>query len=225
MKKLQIEEFEIEFTRKKVKNINLRVDRSGIVKVSAPYFVSENAVLSFLKIKLPWIKRKVSAAQKKLDIKPVYNEGDLLSLFGKKYVVRYIKGSDYHIELFNDIVYICTPPDSSSEKRMKYIEAWYRKMLHEALAKKIPEWEERTGLLCDGWRIRKMKSRWGTCNTITKELCFNLKLAMYQPKYLDYVILHELAHTKIGNHGKEFWGIVNSYMSDCSVRRRELNNL
>lgn len=108
------------------------------------------------------------------------------------------------------------------EDRNRYLSEM--KSLEELISKRLPIYEEMTGLKSSSWHIREMKTRWGSCNTRTKRLCFNLLLIKYPISCLDYVILHELSHIKYPNHSKEFWKFIEGYMPDYKMRRRFLKN-
>ena len=70
-----------------------------------------------------------------------------------------------------------------------------------------------------------MTTRWGTCNTATKKIWLNLQLAKKPIDCLEYVILHELAHIKVRNHGEDFVNIMNLYMPYWREIRKKLNDL
>ena len=99
-----------------------------------------------------------------------------------------------------------------------------RVALAERIAGRLPAIEQRTGLRCSGWSVRDMKSRWGRCNTTTGHINFSLMLADRTDDELDYVILHELAHTVVANHGPEFKAILDRYMPDWRIIRKEMRD-
>ena len=70
--------------------------------------------------------------------------------------------------------------------------------------------EAQTGLSASSWHIRDMKSRWGSCNVRTKRICLNLRLVQKPLACLDAVIAHELVHTKVSNHGRDFYALLNA---------------
>ena len=72
--------------------------------------------------------------------------------------------------------------------------------------------------------IRKMKTRWGVCNTRIKKITLNLELIKKDKKYLDYVIVHELSHLVYPNHGSDFWHLVSILVPNYKVLRKELNS-
>lgn len=79
-----------------------------------------------------------------------------------------------------------------------------RRELKARIAERLPAIEQRTGLRCSGWTVRDMHTRWGSCNTATHHINFSLMLATRSDEELDYVIIHELVHTRIDNHGDLF---------------------
>ena len=95
--------------------------------------------------------------------------------------------------------------------------------LREKITKLLPKWEEITKLYSSSWQIRKMKTRWGSCNIKTKKIWFNLHLAQTTNSCLEYIILHELLHIRVPNHGKEFKEQMDKYMPQWREVRKELN--
>ena len=73
-------------------------------------------------------------------------------------------------------------------------------------------------------RIRKMKTRWGVCNTKLKVVTLNSELIRYDLEKLDYVIIHELAHLIHHNHSKQFWLLVEKYCPNYKKIRKELRD-
>lgn len=88
----------------------------------------------------------------------------------------------------------------------------------------MPKWEKITGLKCSSWQSEYMTTKWGSCNTATRKIWLNLQLAKKPIECLEYVILHELAHLKVKNHGAEFVAILEQYMPNWRERRQDLND-
>ena len=107
-------------------------------------------------------------------------------------------------------------PADASEKEAR------RADLKRRIAARLPEIERRTGLRCNGWTVRDMHTRWGSCNTKTHHVNFSLMLATRTDRELDYVILHELVHTVIPGHGKDFYAMMDRFMPDWKKIRKEL---
>lgn len=107
-------------------------------------------------------------------------------------------------------------PESPQEKERR------RRELKARIAKRLPEIEAMTGLKSNGWTVRDMHTRWGSCNTRTHHLNFSLMLATRSDIELDYVIVHELVHTIVPNHGPDFYAAMDRIMPGWKKIRRAL---
>ncbi len=97
-----------------------------------------------------------------------------------------------------------------------------REELRARIMHRLPELERMTGLRSNGWNIRDMHTRWGSCNTTTHHLNFSLMLASRTDEELDYVIVHELVHTVVPGHGKDFYAMMDKLMPDWRRIRKQL---
>lgn len=105
-------------------------------------------------------------------------------------------------------------PADEAEKEARRAE------LKRRIAERLPEIERRTGLRCNGWTVRDMHTRWGSCNTVTHHVNFSLMLATRSDAELDYVILHELVHTVVPGHGADFYALMDRFMPGWKQIRR-----
>ena len=96
--------------------------------------------------------------------------------------------------------------------------------LKRRISARLPEIERRTGLKCSGWTVRDMHTRWGSCNTRTNHVNFSLMLATRSDIELDYVILHELVHTVVPNHGPDFYALMDRFMPGWKSIRRAMKD-
>ena len=224
-KTIDVDGIKVEFIRKKIKSINIRVRRDGTVVLSAPRRVSEASAEAFVREKKQWVERALSRTVRVSELpERRYESGETVRIFGRDHVLDVCAGGRYGIDIGDDTVSFRVRAGSTPAERERFIKKKYKELLEKELSKRIPLWEARAGLRCSGWHIRDMKSRWGSCNTRSGELCFNLRLAEYDTELLDYVILHELAHIRYANHGKDYWALVSSFMPDCKKRRKDLNS-
>lgn len=98
-----------------------------------------------------------------------------------------------------------------------------RAILKKRIEERLPRIEEVTGLKSNGWTVRDMHTRWGSCNTSTHHINFSLMLATRTDTELDYVILHELVHTVVPNHGPKFYALMDRFMPGWKTIRRALH--
>lgn len=222
---IKYKELEIEITKKKVKNINLRINPDGAVKISAPQYINKKQIESFVAEKYDWIishKRKI---ENKAKAKTCVENNNIFFLFGKPFELvtceNYGKNT---IILKNNTVYICFKNDADLKIKEKLIYEFYKNQLTSVLNGFIEKWEEITKLYSSGYKIKNMKTRWGSCNTETYSLNFNLQLAKKDYDCIEYVVLHELCHIKVPNHSKDFKDLMTYYMPDWKQIKVKLNS-
>lgn len=126
--------------------------------------------------------------------------------------------------LSGDTAILTVRKESSPKQRESFVNEWYRNLLKQEVAKYLPKWEKTTGLYCSSWQSKYMTTKWGTCNPTSKKIWLNLQLAKKPIECLEYVILHELAHLKVHNHGPEFTAILDQYMPYWREHKRRLND-
>lgn len=217
----------VEVIRKNIKNMHLSVlPPDGKVRVSAPTKLTDEAITMFVRAKLGWIKKQ----QEKFQQQPRQSErqyvsGETLYVWGKQYFLQVeysYKGNA--LTLSGDRAILTVRKESSPKQRESFVNEWYRNLLKQEVAKYLPKWEKITGLYCSGWQSKYMTTKWGTCNPTSKKIWLNLQLAKKPIECLEYVILHELAHLKVHNHGPEFTSILDQYMPYWREHKRRLND-
>ena len=198
----------------------------GRVRVSAPTQLTDEAITMFVRTKLGWIKKQ----QEKFQQQPRQSErqyvsGETLYVWGKQYFLQMeysYKGNA--LTLSGDKAILTVRKESSPKQRGSFVNEWYRSLLKQEVAKYLPKWEKTTGLYCSSWQSKYMTTKWGTCNPTSKKIWLNVQLAKKPIECLEYVILHELAHLKVHNHGPEFTAILDQYMPYWRDHRRRLND-
>ncbi|MDL2281279.1 M48 family metallopeptidase [Selenomonadales bacterium OttesenSCG-928-I06] len=222
-----VENIEIEITRKKIKNIYLKVKNpEGKVTISAPRKITDDFILQFVNTKLDWIKNQQKSLKEQSGIKQNYfiKSGEIYKLWGNEYTLNIIDSNFNKIELENNVLNFYVQKDLSQEKKKNLIKNWYKKQLTLIIFRLIPKWEKIMDVNLHSWTIRHMKTRWGSCNHKQKKITLNLSLVQRPIQYLEYIIVHELAHLKIRNHKKEFWDLVANYIDDAKILRKDLNS-
>lgn len=216
----------IEIIKKNIKNMHLYVQPpDGKVQVSAPKHLSDESILMFVRTKIGWIRKQ----QEKFENQPrqterQYVSGESFYVLGKQYYLQVgysYKGNS--LVLSGDKAILTVRKESTPKQREAFVREWYREILKAEIEKYLPKWEKKTGLYCDSWQTKYMTTRWGTCNTNTKKIWFNLQLAKKPVECIEYIILHELAHLKVKNHGNDFITILDSYMPYWRDTKKKLN--
>lgn len=224
---IEISGIKIDVQKKNIKNLHLVVvPPDGKVRVSAPMHLSDESITMFVRTKLSWIKKqqeKFNSQSRQSERE--YVSGETLYVFGQQYFLRVeysYKGNS--LILFGENAILTVRKESTAKQRQAYVNEWYRALLKEKIELYLPKWEQKTGIYCDSWQTKYMTTRWGTCNTDTKKIWFNLQLAKKPVECLEYIILHELAHLKIRNHGKDFTAILDKYMPYWRDIKKQLNS-
>ncbi len=213
--------------KKAVKNLRITVlPPDGTVRVTAPYFLPDREVAAFVAAKAEWIRRQQARfAVKARQAAPEYISGEPVYIWGRLYTLQLTEGggkNGVHLEGAGVVLHMAQA-GSTLQQRQAVIEKWQRCLLRKAVDALMPTWEARTGLFCSAWQIRRMRTRWGSCNTRTGKIWLALQLAEHPPECLEYVLLHELVHLRIRGHGADFKAFLSSYMPDWKKRQKKLN--
>lgn len=217
----------IEVTRKNIKNLHLYVKPPyGKVVISAPKNMSYKTIETFAKSKEMWIKEQVLKFEKQTSNKmKEYATGEKLYIWGNEYTLEYRGNQNKNsFEIEGEKVVLKMKGEMPFEKKDMFVREQYRILLKNEIKKILPVWEETTGLYCDSWHAKYMKTRWGTCNSNKKRLWFNVQLAQKNIKCLEYVVLHELIHIAVRNHGVEFVNLMDKHMPNWRNIQKELNS-
>jgi len=222
-----ISDIPVEIIKKNIKNMHLSVlPPDGKVRISAPCNLSDESIIMFAKTKISWIKKQ----QQKFEQQPRQSEreyvsGETLYVWGRQFFlqVEYSQKKNT-IVLEGNKAILTVRKESTVKQREKVVNEWYRSLLKIEVEKYLPKWETITGLYCDSWQSKYMTTKWGTCNTSTRKVWLNLQLAKKPIECLEYVILHELAHLKVKNHGADFIVMLDSYMPCWRECKKMLND-
>lgn len=98
----------------------------------------------------------------------------------------------------------------------------WRAIVEACVPALVAEWEPILGVKAQKLTYRNMKSRWGSCQPKTGRICINIRLALYPPECLEYVVVHELAHLLVPGHGPKFHALLDRVMPDWKQRRTKL---
>ncbi len=220
----QIAEFEVEVTFKPIKNIYLKVSRStGKIRVSAPLKTPEKVVHDFVQSRSSWIRNHLS---KKVEqrAKKQFLEGELHKFFGleKPLKVDYVNKNIFAYLHNNDIM-LRIKKNYDAEKREKVLDQLYRNELKKLVGKLIKKWEPIMGVKVREFGIKKMKTRWGTCNVHDHRIWINLHLAKEKPEVIELVVVHEMVHLLERLHSKRFFALMGKYLPNHRALEKELD--
>lgn len=227
MKKIiLIDEFEIELTRKKIKNMNLRIfPQSGKIKVSFPIEISDEKIYELLTFKIDWIRKNLRKNHsKKIKQNTFYADQKTLPFKGKEYELK-IFTNKYHskITLTDSDIHVFVTNNPSKLDIQNFINDWYRIHLKVRGKELISKWEKIIGVKSNEFRIKKMKTRWGTCNYKVKRIWLNLELMKKADECLEYVVVHELMHLLEPSHNAKFKALMSQFLPNWKFLKAKLN--
>lgn len=212
--------------RKPVKNWYLRVcPPDGRIQMTVPRFMPHDAVVQAIDLQLTWIKRQ----QQALMLQPLTPalqmlDGEQHYFQGQRYNLRIIEHPGRSKVIFRDNAYIelYACPQSDKITREKMLSRWYRSQLQALAPPLFEKWQQTIGVKMHDWRIKKMKTRWGTCNTQEKRIWLNLELIKKPIACLEYIIVHELVHLLERNHNHRFYAYMDQFLPQWRVIKKIL---
>lgn len=212
-------------TRKNIKSIRLSVHPpAGTVRISAPRRASLEQIHAFAISRLGWIEKHQARLRAQERATPRdYVDGESHYLWGRPHLleVAYARRAP-SLELSASGLLLTVRPGADAGKRQAVVEAWYREQLERAAAPLIASWEPLLGVELQRLFVRRMKSRWGSCNPGARTIRLNSELARRPPECLEYVVVHELVHLLEASHGARFRALMDRFLPDWRERRAEL---
>jgi len=224
---ISVEGVPVEIVRKRIKNVHLAVHPpDGRVRLSVPLHIDDEAARMAVVTRLPWIRRK----QREIIDQARETEREMVS--GESH---YVDGRRHRLEVVKTegptgvklvgtrTLQLKVHSQSSSAERLAQLERWYRRRLRTRASALIERWSRQLEVRVEDWRIRKMRTKWGSCSRSNGRIWLNLELAKKDDRCLEYVIVHELAHLLEPTHGDRHKGIISRHLPDWASRRDELN--
>lgn len=223
---LEIDGIPVHVTRKPVRHLNIRVyPPDATVKASAPFTLSTQTIHSLLAKRSAWIQSQrerlltISRAQAQS-----FNTGSRIEFQGKKYLFIVVEHQGPScIQIKEEIVYCYTTPSSSQEKIETLVDQWYRKQLNHLLPELVDKWQKIMGVHAKAWGIKKMKTRWGSCNIQAQRIWLNLNLIKKPTPCLECVMVHELVHLLETRHNARFYLLMSQFMPNWRFYDKLLN--
>ena len=225
--KLQVRDLAVEVVRKDIKNLHLGVyPPDGRVRVAAPVGTGDEVIRLAVIKRLSWIKRQREgfAGQERQSLRE-YISGESHYLFGQRYLLDVIPGGPgSRLRLRNTKkIELLTPRTSTREQRWRAFREWYRKELKAIVPPLIEKWSKTLEVSAPQWGIKRMRTKWGSCNAKAERIWLNLELAKKPIQGTEYVIVHEMAHLFERYHNDRFVAILDAALPQWRSIRDELN--
>ena len=215
----------VKITRKKMKNINLRISKEGEIRISCPRYATENDIRRLIYTNEAWILDQMLKRKRESEINREGISGDHLYWLGERKTIRHEPASRDSFTIDGDTAIFFLKEES--EER---ITALFRKAAAKTVLRMAEEergtWDQeicdKRGIARPSITMRYMTSRWGVCYPAKSRITLSTRLIHYPPECMEYVLLHEYTHLLVPNHSASFYRVVEHYMPDYRERRKRL---
>ena len=228
MEILNLGELQIEVVQKEIKNIHLSVyPPVGRVRIAAPLRMNLDTIRVYAISKLSWIKKqqqKIRSQQREAPREYLTKEGHYF--LGNRYLLKVVEhDAPASVTIKHKTILLSVRPNTEADKRHLIMEEWYRAQLKALAPAIIQKWEAKMGVTINEVAIKRMKTKWGTCNTQAKRIWLNLELAKKPIHCIEYIIVHELVHLLEPSHNNNFITYMNHFLPEWKHLKHELNQL
>jgi predicted metal-dependent hydrolase len=209
-----------------IKNLHISVyPPVGRVRVAAPHRLDEDAIRLAIVQRLPWIKRQREQFQNAHRQTERYMvSGETHYVWGVRLRLDSSRHGPSNVSVVGKTLWLNTPAEYTDTQRRNVLDHWYRKELKAAIPPLLEKWQPIVGEKATKVVVRRMKTKWGTCQTTSGAIWLNPELAKKNPRCLEYVVVHELTHFIERTHNERFIELMGLHMPDWRVRRDELND-
>lgn len=224
---LTVSGIKVEVVRKDIKNLHLGVyPPNGRVRVAAPLVIGDEAVRLAVIDKLGWIRRQQAkfAEQPRQSQREMVN-GESHYFLGRRYRLRVHEQNAPARVAVRGIASLdlFVRPGTSAEQREDILLRWHREQLKALIPPLLEKWQPVLGVQVADWGIKKMKTKWGSCNPSARRVWFNLELAKKPSQCLEYVVVHELVHLIERHHNERFAGLLDTHVPQWRQYREMLS--
>lgn len=219
----------VDVVRKEIKHLHVGVyPPEGRVRVAAPLRLDDEAVRLAVVSRLGWIRRKQGGfEQQDRQSQRELVTGESHYYQGRRYLLDVVEcaGPPKVNLLNNTTMRLQVRPGADRDGRDAILQRWYRRKLREQIPNLVAKWEPRVGKTVAEVRIKRMKTRWGSCNGEARRVWLNLELAKKPVVCLEYILVHELVHLLERHHTERFRELMDALMPSWQIYRDELNRV
>ncbi|WP_321493053.1 SprT family zinc-dependent metalloprotease [uncultured Desulfobacter sp.] len=221
--------WQYQFVYKPIRNIYFRIyPDKKVIRISAPSRISKKAIKQAIAAKSAWLMQKLTAfdnASTPCNPLSAMRDSTSCMVWGRQLpVVRQVCNARPCICLTPESeIVIQAPAGFDPGKEDKLWNKWLRMLLNERIHILLEKWLPVMGVAPTQCRLKKMRTRWGSCNTVAKRIWINSVLVHRDPCLLEYVLVHELVHLLESRHSRRFYQILETYLPDWKAREGCLN--
>lgn len=209
---------------KPVKRISLKVKANLEVILCAPLHTSDACIQDVIAKRHDWIIKQLDYFKCRLSITSKLLSGESIKYLGEIYQLKIVESTIDFVELTDSHLIVSTHGKADFTHKQNLINTWYKVQAYSYFNSVILKYQAILGKIVNRLTVRKMTTRWGSCNPKLASINLSLELIKKDPKAIEYVIMHELTHLTHYYHDKNFYNYLSNYMPDWQVRKQYLNN-
>jgi predicted metal-dependent hydrolase len=225
---VQVGDIVVDVELKGIKNVHLSVHPpTGRVRISAPEHMTIESIRVFAISKLDWIRKHQATYRAQERRTPrQYIERESHYLWGRRYLLQ-VREEARHptVALSPRHIVLTVRPGASVSVREEVVAQWYRGQLKAAAVEIVAGWSPVLGIRVNGIFVRKMRTRWGSCNSVAQTIRLNTELAEKPKECMEYVAVHEMVHLLEPTHNARFIALMDQFMPQWRALRDQLNRL
>ena len=195
--------------RRKMKNIYLKVEKNADVVVSAPPRTPNYIIRKLVQENIDEIKLRRTNLLKNGHTVKNYVTGEKHYIFGKELTLEVRLGDKNKVTISNDKLILSVK--DKNQDREQIVTRELRKVVYNKCLEFLNKYEKLMNVHAEQLRIKKMRTRWGTCNIEAKRIWINYELVKYPVECLEHTIVHELTHLLETNHTPRFYTLLGKY--------------
>ena len=215
---LEVAGLSCHYQRQRRKTLRIQLNAEGEVWITCPWYLPEFFIRRAVEEKLAWIQER----RRQLQQSELQGEAIFFHLGKAYWVQRKAVAGRALVELQRDLLLLHLPQGTLRSAEEQLLQRWQRRELQQLLPALITGWERKLGVQVSDWGIRRMRTRWGSCNTMARRLWFRLALVEKPVACIDYVVAHECAHLLERHHNSRFYALLETHLPNWRELEREL---
>jgi hypothetical protein len=194
-----------------------------MVIITVPIGVSDEVINAILKKHRTWILTKLAKFKSKPQIPPrELCSGENFEYLGRNYRLKISQSIEPSVKLIGGYLHINVFDKDDYKQKLQLIDKWYLKRAKYYFMQIINKYSSIIAMPINKVSIKKMTTRWGSCNHNAGFINLNIELIKKHPRAIEYVIFHEMVHLIHNNHNKSFYTYLTTHMPDWQLRRQKL---
>ena len=210
------------YKRRGIKAIRMTLHSDGYIRVTLPKWLPYAAGIEFVKSKQDWISQHKRP-------KALLEEGQLIGKRHRLFFIKKKEADSTSSRLNDNSITVYYHEDYSpnhhqvQEAARKAALRALKKEAQELLPMRLRQLSLESGITYNLVKVMRLKARWGSCSS-QKNITLSIFLVQLPWELIDYVIMHELIHTKVHNHGPDFWQEFGLYYDSPKKYRKMLKD-